>query len=277
MTHPLRLIGLGVGVLAVGFFMVVAFVGMPHFGGDIHPYRDLAVAATYAHHTANAVSSINFDQRGYDTFGEETILFCSVVGVAALLRPVHYERRRKVRDGGRVMESTSLLVYVLFPLTIVLGIDVVAHGAITPGGGFQGGVVLATGIHLLYVGGRFKLLRRLRPLSWFQQGEAIGVVLFGALGIAGAALGSALFANFIPQGELAQLLSAGTVPLFNIAVGMTVCSSVVVLLASFLDQALAIRAAPRPANDESRSPESRSSESRSSESQSSESEEGSAS
>lgn len=241
MTHRARLIMLGIGLAAFGAAMAIAFAALPGFGSTFHPYRDLAVLATFSHSTANAISSINFDQRGFDTFGEETILFCAVIGVATLLRPVHLERRREVRSGGRVLESTSLLVYVLFPLTLVLGADVVTHGAITPGGGFQGGVVLSTGVHLLYVGGRYSLLHRLRPLSWFEQGEALGVVLFGALGLAGAALGTALFANVVPQGQLSDFISAGTVPLFNIAVGMTVCSSVVVLLAGFLDQALAIR------------------------------------
>ncbi|WP_336857553.1 MnhB domain-containing protein [Sinomonas albida] len=244
MSRRLRLILLGVGLAALGTLLVVALPQLPRFGGDAHPYRDLAVVATFQHATANAVSSINFDQRGFDTFGEETILFCAVVGVAALLRPVHRERRREVASGGRVLESTSLLVYVLFPVTLVLGADVVAHGAITPGGGFQGGVVLSTGIHLLYVGGRYRLLQRLRPLAWFEQGEALGVVLFGALGLAAAAFGSALFANVVPQGTLSDFVSAGTVPLFNIAVGLTVGSSIVVLLASFLDQTLAIRADP---------------------------------
>lgn len=242
MTRRIRLIVLGVGIVTFTAALALAFTGMPHFGGDLHPYRDAAVAATYAHDTANAVSSINFDQRGFDTFGEETILFCAVVGVAALLRPVHRERRREVSEVGHVLESTNLLVYFLFPLTVVLAVNVVAHGAVTPGGGFQGGVILSTGVHLLYVGGRYSLLRKLRPIAWFQQGEALGVVLFGALGIAGAALGSALFANVIPQGQLGDFVSSGTVPIFNIAVGMTVCSSVIVLLASFLDQALAIRA-----------------------------------
>ncbi|MDQ0028424.1 MnhB domain-containing protein [Arthrobacter bambusae] len=254
MTRRIRLVVLVVGIVAFAAAMSLAFTGMPHFGGDIHAYRDAAVSGTYAHDTANVVSSINFDQRGFDTFGEETILFCTVVGVAALLRPVHRERRREVSDAGLVLESTGLLVYVLFPLTIVLGVNVVAHGAVTPGGGFQGGVILSTGIHLLYVGGRYSLLRKLRPLVWFQQGEALGVVLFGALGIAGAALGSALFANVIPQGQLSDFISSGTVPLFNIAVGMTVCSSVIVLLASFLDQTLAIRA--DAGNDSVRKPRS---------------------
>ena len=245
MTRRGRLVLLMVGLVPFGALLLVGLLGLPGFGGDSHPYRDLAVLATFQHSTANAVSSVNFDQRGFDTFGEETILFCAVVGVAALLRPVHRERRREVASGGRVMESTSLLVYVLFPVTLVLGADVVAHGAITPGGGFQGGVVLSTGIHLLYVGGRYRLLRRLRPLEWFEQGEALGVVLFGALGLAAAAFGAALFANVIPQGQLSDFVSSGTVPFFNVAVGLTVGSSIVVLLASFLDQALAIRADSR--------------------------------
>ncbi|MDP9882670.1 multicomponent Na+:H+ antiporter subunit B [Sinomonas atrocyanea] len=244
MSRRVRLGFLAVALVAFGTMLWAAFAQLPGFGGASHPYRDLSVAATFAHATANAVSSVNFDQRGFDTFGEETILFCAVAGVVALLRPVHRERRREVGSGGRTLESTTLVVYVLFPLTLVLGVDVVAHGAITPGGGFQGGVVLATGIHLLYVGGHYRLLERLRPLDWFAQGEALGVILFGALGLAGAALGADLFANAIPQGQLGDLVSSGTVPLFNIAVGMTVASSVVILLSGFLDQTLAIRAAP---------------------------------
>lgn len=244
-----RLVLLGVGLTAFGAMLAVGILGLPAFGASVHPYRDLAVAGTFDHATANAVASINFDQRGFDTFGEETILFCAVVGVAALLRPVHRERRRTVSSGGIILESTGLLVYLLFPLTLVLGVDVVTHGAITPGGGFQGGIILATGLHLLYVGGRYRLLRQLRPVDWFEHGEAAGVVLFGAIGLAAAALGGRLFANVVPTGTLGDLVSAGTVPLFNLAVGIAVASSVVVLLASFLDQTLAIRSAPNPPQD----------------------------
>ncbi|BCT74901.1 cation:proton antiporter [Sinomonas cyclohexanicum] len=250
MTRRSRLVLLVVGLVGFAAVLGIALAGVPPFGASTHPYRDLAVAGTFDHSTANAVASVNFDQRGFDTFGEETILFCAVVGVAALLRPVHRERRRKVSSGGVILESTSLLVYVLFPLTLVLGADVIAHGAITPGGGFQGGIILATGLHLLYVGGRYRLLRRLRPLEWFEQGEAAGVVLFGAIGLAGAAFGARLFSNVLPQGQLGDFVSSGTVPLFNVAVGMAVASSVVVLLAGFLDQSLAVRAAPGGPHDD---------------------------
>ncbi|GAB3926590.1 hypothetical protein GCM10011575_07960 [Microlunatus endophyticus] len=244
MIHRVRMIMLVVGVLGTAVVFGAAVAGMPGFGGDQHPYRDLAVAAAFQRATANVVSSINFDQRALDTFGEETILVASVAGVAALLRPVRSERRRRVRPGVPVLESTRLLTVIFFPITVLVGIDVVAHGAITPGGGFQGGVVLATGLHLLYVGGRYRLLERMRPVRFFEITEGAGLVIFIAIGLAGLALTGELFRNVIPYGDLGQLVSSGTVVLLSCAVGMAVVSSVVVLLAGFLDQALALVEVP---------------------------------
>jgi len=240
MSRRVRMIMLLVGVIGAGTVLATAVVGLPAFGADRHPYRDLAVAATFERATANVVSSINFDQRALDTFGEETILVASVAGVAALLRPIPSERRRRVGPGPEVLDSTRLLTVIFFPLTILVGIDVVTHGAITPGGGFQGGVVLATGMHLLYVGGRYRLLERLRPVRIFEVTEGAGLVIFIAIGLAGLALAGDLFRNVIPYGQLGQLVSSGTVVVLSCAVGMAVVSSVVVLLAGFLDQALAL-------------------------------------
>jgi multicomponent Na+:H+ antiporter subunit B len=235
---------LALGLAGAVVVLAVGVLGLPAFGGHRHPYRDLAVAASFRHATANAVSAVNFDQRALDTFGEETILVASVAGVAALLRPVRRERRRQVDPEMPVMDSTRLLTAVFFPVTLLIGIDVVAHGAITPGGGFQGGVVLATGLHLLYVGGRYRLLERMRPLPLFEITEAAGLVSFIAIGLAGLAVAGHLFSNVVPQGRMGQLTSAGTVGLLSCAVGMAVVSSVVILLAGFLDQALALEEEP---------------------------------
>lgn len=240
MSRRVRMILLSIGVLAAAAVLASGVLGLPRFGDQRHPYRDLAVAATFARSTANAISSVNYDQRALDTFGEETILIASVAGVAGLLRRVRSERRRQVGEGTPVLDSTRLLTVVFFPATVLIGLDVVAHGAITPGGGFQGGVVLATGIHLLYVGGRYRLLERMRPLHIFEITEGAGLVIFIAIGIAALAISGELFKNVVPQGELSQLLSSGTVPLLSCAVGMAVVSSIVVLLAGFLDQALAL-------------------------------------
>ena len=88
MSREARYIVLAVGTAALGAALAWAFLLMPTFGGTFHPYRDAAATAALSHATANVVSSVNFDQRGFDTLGEETILLASVVGVAVLLRPL---------------------------------------------------------------------------------------------------------------------------------------------------------------------------------------------
>ena len=230
MSRGLRAVVLGVGVAGVGVVLVLAFLGMPHFGTSHHPYRDLAVPAAVQHGTANVVSSVNFDQRALDTLGEETILFGSVLAVAALLRPAKNEEKKR-EAGDRVpFQATRMLGYVLMPTTLVVGIDVVVHGHVTPGGGFQGGVVLATGLHLLYVAGQYRSMEKLRPMPLVETSEAAGTAAFAALGFAGIGVTGSFLANLLPFGSFGQLLSAGAVPLFNVAVGLAVASGCVVML-----------------------------------------------
>lgn len=228
------------GVLAA--FFVAAALDMTPFGAAFHPYRDHAIRAAVEHVTANVVSSVNFDQRGLDTLVEETILLGSVLAAAALLRPQPDEEQRRIPEVGRILPSTRLLGYVMLPLTIVIGIDLVVHGHLTPGGGFQGGVVIGTGIHLVYVSGSFRAVERLRPLTPYRVAEALGAAGFACLAMATAIAGLGFLANVISKGSFAQLFSAGTVPVLNGLVGVEVAAGVVVLLASFLDQEVLVRA-----------------------------------
>jgi len=240
-SRALRFWVLGVGVACFGTILVLAFLAMPHFGTSHHPYRDLAVPASVAHGSANVISSVNFDQRGIDTLGEETILFGSVIAVAALLRPAENEETEK-DPGERVpLQATRLFGYVLMPVTLIIGIDLLVHGQVTPGGGFQGGVVLATGLHLLYVAGRYRSMEKLRPMPLVEVSEAAGTAAFAALGFAGIGMTGAFLANVMPFGSFGQLLSAGTVPLLNVGVGIAVASGCVVLLAKFFEQVFLVK------------------------------------
>lgn len=250
MSRGVRLVVFGLGAVVVAALFGFALVGMPDFGAHHHPYRDLAVSAALARHTPNVVSSVNFDLRPMDTLGEETILLGSVVGAAALLRPSRKERERaSTPESAPVLDATTLLGYVLLPITLALGLDLVVHGHLSPGGGFQGGVVLATGLHLLYLAGWYPALRRLRPMGAFELGEGVGALAFALIGVAGLAAGGAFLANVVPLGSFRQLLSAGTVPLLNVAVGMEVGCGCVVLLGQFL--AVAVRyAGGRTAKEE---------------------------
>ncbi|HZC71289.1 MAG TPA: MnhB domain-containing protein [Jatrophihabitans sp.] len=238
MNRTVRIWLFAIGALAIGTCLVIAFVGMPSFGSTFHPYRDMAIRAAVHHATANAVGSVNFDQRSLDTLGEEIILLASVVGVAALLRPAGDERESGPSPHARVLEPTRLLGYVMLPLVLVIGADVVTHGHVTPGGGFQGGVVVASGVHLLYVAGSYRALERLRPIPLFEAGEALGAAAFACIGIVGVVSASAFLLNTIGQGSFGGLFSAGTIPLLNGAVGLEVASGIIVLIAKFLDQAI---------------------------------------
>ena len=239
MSRTARLVVFLVGAGCLGAMMVLAFLDLPSVGSTFHPYRDRAVAAAVAQRTSNVVASVNFDLRGLDTLGEETIFFTSVIGAAVLLRPAAGERKRRSPE-GRTLEAVRLAGYLLLPVTLLVGVDVVTHGQVTPGGGFQGGLVLGTGLHLLYVTGSFGALERLRPVAAFELGEVAGAAAFAGLGVAGIAVGGSFLANVVPLGQFGQLFSAGTVPILNDVVGLEVGSGVMLLLASFLQQALVL-------------------------------------
>jgi multicomponent Na+:H+ antiporter subunit B len=241
MSRTVRLVMFAVAGSMVGAMLVLAILKLPLFGASRHPYRTHAVVAAVAHNTANVVSSVNFDLRGLDTLGEESILLASVMCVAVLLRPAKDEVEGD--DGlspGRILDLTSLGGYVLLPVTMIIGFDVIAHGHLTPGGGFQGGVILGTGWHLLYVAGRYRTLRRLSPEGPFRWGEAFAAAAFACVGITGLIVSGAFLANFLPTATFGQLFSAGTVPLLNGVVGIEVASGTMVLLAKFLQQVVLV-------------------------------------
>ncbi|MCQ0011515.1 MnhB domain-containing protein [Actinomadura madurae] len=128
-------------------------------------------------------------------------------------------------------DALRIVGYLLLPLTLLTGVYVVAHGHQSPGGGFQGGVVLGTAVHLLYLAGDYPALRRLRPPPVFEAAEAAAAAAFVVLVLAAA--GAA---------------ATGRVPALNTAVGVEVGCALVLLLGKFFDQALLVREQRPPAS-----------------------------
>ncbi len=240
----LWLFAVAAAVIAAAF--AAACTGLPHFGTSVHPYGSRAVAAAVQQRTANTISSVNFDLRGFDTLGEESVLFGSVLGATLLLRLARDEHRDRPAP-ERVLPTTRLFGAALLPVTLLTGAYIVAHGQLSPGGGFQGGVVLATGLHLAYVAADYLVLKQVRPLAVMDVADAVAAGAFTALGVAAMLVSTAFLANFLPLGTFNQLSSGGLVPVINAAVGVEVASGVIVLLAHFLDQAVEISGAgPAP-------------------------------
>ncbi len=115
----------------------------------------------------------------------------------------------------------TLIVKTITRLTVGLillyGIYIVLHGHLSPGGGFPGGVIIALSfIHLMLAFGKDTALQRLNQVraSFF---ESLGAIMFLSIAILGFT-GGYFFWNFLIKGEPFNLFSAGTIPLYNIAI-----------------------------------------------------------
>ncbi|MFF8373035.1 MnhB domain-containing protein [Streptomyces lydicus] len=239
MSMRMRLWVLAAGILGTAALFVLACGELPGFGGTWHPYGDRAVHAALARHTANTISSVNFDQRALDTLGEESILFGSVLGTVVLLRQTRDEKRLPP-EPARVAPPVRRYALIALPVTLLIGLYIIAHGQLSPGGGFQGGVVVATSLHLLYIAIDYRALERIRPVGLYGVADAAGEAGYLLIGAAALVTGAAFLTNFLPYGTFNTLSSGGTVPLLNAAIGVEVSAGIVVLLARFLDQAVEI-------------------------------------
>jgi multicomponent Na+:H+ antiporter subunit B len=195
----------------------------------------------------DAITAVNFDYRAFDTLGEEFILFVSVMGTIVLLRESHEKNREKRIDAVTprrvVAPPDAIRVWTLAMTgpTVLFGLYIVIHGQLTPGGGFQGGVILATAPLLIYLSENFDVFKRVTSNPLIEITEAIGAGSYALIGIVGMLMGSWFLQNVFPLGEQNQpnLLSGGTVPAINFAVGVEVAAGFTLLLAAFLQNVLA--------------------------------------
>lgn len=200
MTRRVRLWILAVCGGGLAVLLVAACLELPGFGGDQHPYGDRAVRESLARQTANTVSSVIFDQRAFDTLGEMTILFSAVLGTVVLLRQTREEHRAHPAP-AQVAVPVRRYALLTLPVALLTGLYVIAHGQLSPGGGFQGGVVAATALHLLYLGADYRALERIRPVGLYEVGDALAASAYLVLGLAGVLAGTAFLADtLLPYG-----------------------------------------------------------------------------
>jgi multicomponent Na+:H+ antiporter subunit B len=240
-----RRVAVLVSLAALGALAVAAVSGLPDFGHPRGPYATQAPrAALEDRHVTNTVVGITFDVRGIDTLGEELILFCAAIGTALLLRSQRApDRVRQAADEaaeGRLRLPVSLraLGAVLVGPVLVLGVYVVAHGHLTPGGGFQGGVILAAALLLVYTAGHAIALEHVRPIGLVEVADAAGAAAYALVAIGGLVFATAAMANFLPFGTQGSLLSGGIIPVLNVAVGIEVAGAITLILTEFLDYAV---------------------------------------
>lgn len=228
-----------------------ALAGAPRFGAFSGQLGQMLNRTTAAQRrVTDVVTAINFDYRAWDTLGEEFILFIAVVGVRLLLRLQRDERAGRPSDQAPDRSTTAssdavrVLGLGLIGPMVLYGLEVVTHGQLTPGGGFQGGVVLASALWLVYLAGSYEILTQVTPdalVSWTEAAGGGGYVL---IGLGGTWMGGAYLQNFLPLGTTGSVFSGGTIPLISLAVAAAVTSGFVLLLRAFLTETLQVRRRP---------------------------------
>jgi multicomponent Na+:H+ antiporter subunit B len=218
-------------ILGWGFARAPAF-------GDFHgAYGDLLNRiAVPQRHSSNVVTAIVFDYRGFDTMGEEFILFASVVGVVLLLRDMREPAAGQ--DDPVASDAIRLFGILMVGVVLVLGLWLAAFGLVTPGGGFQGGVAIAGGIVLTFLATGYRAWRAFGRERLLDPFEGLGAASYIAVGLAALIAGAPFLHNLLGLGVAGTLKSGGSMSLLNWAVAVEVAAANLVLYTEFLESYL---------------------------------------
>lgn len=180
---------------------------------------------------ANVITAIVVNYRGFDTLGEVTVLFLAASGLASIL----YRRKEEGEHDVMILKNSSQLLQtgakLIFPAILVLGAYVFIHGHLTPGGGFQGGAIIASGFLLMFMAYKDYHVSH-NVLTWV---ESIAGLLFVSVGIWGLISGATFLENVLGTGTLNDLISGGVIPLIYIAVGFKVAAELTGVLETLLN------------------------------------------
>ena len=242
--HPVRhkpVLALAV-VIVTGSLLIYGTLDMPYFGLAQDPVH-LHVAHRYINDSMqeigvpNIVTSVLASYRAFDTLGEVVVIFTAGMGVLALLSVVR--RPKDIAEIELVNKSMHeehlilrIVVKMLIPFILLFALYVQFHGDYGPGGGFQAGVIFAAAIILYTMLFGMSTARRVINQSFIQLFAAIGVLLYGSVGVISLLNGK----NFLDYSVLSADPVAGQhlgILLIELGVGITVASVMVIIFFNF--------------------------------------------
>jgi len=178
---------------------------------------------------ANIVTSVVVTYRGFDTLGEVTVLFIAAIGLGAVLFTKPKEKQARLQEASLILQTGC---HFLFPLIMIFGAYVFTHGLLNPGGGFQGGVIIASGFLMVYLGCADMKVRK----TWLNATESLAGSAFVIAGLIGLALGGDFLMNFLPKGTFNTFFSAGLIPIIYAAIGFKVGAELAGVIANLLER-----------------------------------------
>jgi multicomponent Na+:H+ antiporter subunit B len=230
------------------FIFIWGILGLNPFGEYNGIYGNMIDKVALAErHATNLVASVAYDYRGMDTLCEEFILFASVAGVSLLLREKNKEVKNipeeelPGRKAPKDSEAVQMSGLIFAAFMLMFGIYMVLHAHLTPGGGFQGGVIIASAILLIYISTGYKEFRDVIYIKSLEILETVGIGGFILIGVVGLLEGKEFLFNFLPIGKTGEYLSGGFMLIMNIFIGTSVAAGIILIAEEFLEQTILLR------------------------------------
>ena len=162
--------------------------------------------------SANIVTSVVANYRAFDTLGEITVLFLAAAGIGVVLNLEKSKKKLFAEREASLILNTG--INLLFPLLLLAGTYIFVYGHLSPGGGFQGGAVIATAFLLKMLSEKdFKIKE-----STINLVESTAGIIFVGIGLYGLVSRGSFLQNFLGTGTVGSLFSGGIVPLIYIAI-----------------------------------------------------------
>ncbi len=230
------------------FFMFRAIQGLNDFGEYKGVYGlTLNKIAVSGREALNVVSTVAFDYRAVDTMGEEFLLFASIAGISLLLRKREFEvqdipeEEMPGREAPETSDAVTVFGLMSAGLIFLFGLYMVFHAHLSPGGGFQGGVIISSAVLLIYLASDYEKFDSVVSFHKMEIIETVGLSGFLLTGIYALFQGNNFLYNFLPYGSRGAYLSGGIILLLNFFVGLAVSGGIILLANEFLAQTILLR------------------------------------
>ncbi|MGK0482006.1 MAG: multicomponent Na+:H+ antiporter subunit B [Planctomycetota bacterium] len=243
--RPMQRNVLAIGVsLALGAALVYGTLDMPKIGDpgapvQAHPMAEyFTKTAPIETEIPNMVTPLLASYRGFDTLGETAVVFTAGIGVLALIG------RRRRRDGTPVEKGEGVdamgdrhrvlrvVGKQLIPAILLYACYVQAHGDFGPGGGFQAGVIFASGLMLfMLLVGIDEAERVIKP-KMLERLIALGLLLYGCTGILTVLKGGAFLDYRVLAHDSIHGLHYGILAV-ELGVGITVTAVITTIIFTF--------------------------------------------
>ncbi|MGW0824376.1 DUF4040 domain-containing protein [Streptomyces sp. NPDC002845] len=230
-----------VAVLLTGGMLVYASLDLPEFGAADSPVQRHPLTDVYLHQSQedigipNTVTSVLASYRGLDTLGELVVVFTAGLAVLSLLGPLAGPERTRPTADFHLADYRVIRVVsgALMPFILLFALYVLFHGDYGAGGGFQAGVIFASGFVLYGLVFGLDRAQRVVPRAalWFLV--SLGLLLYIGLGVTTMLLGgSFLDYDVLAPGhpETGQHLGILVV---ETAIGITVASVMTTIFFGF--------------------------------------------